>query len=250
MALGASAVLLVPGVAGAANPGSGALTINSQGGNHATNLQPGDSIYAGYSFQYPGQGSGANYPPGAITVFKDGQAVLSVSCPDNSVPSQSSVTVPMPYQSYDGTQTSNGWFPTGDQTSFLSYQGSLQMPSLCPTTVANPTGTMVVGKQTMGPFTAMVYTSATSYPTIQVRWHYGDAATAGAATGTGTGSSWSGTASVDPADISGVPAAPALGMWAPVGIAVALVFGAGSVVWFRRSRAAHIAKATVVAHEG
>ena len=231
-------VALTAGVAWGATPGSGALTIPAQGGNNATVLEPGQFVYAGYSFQYPGQGSGANYPPGAITVFKNGQAVLSVECADKSTPTHATVTVPMPYQSYDGTQGSNGWYPSGDQKSSLTYQGNLQMGDYCPHTAANPTGTMIVGKQTMGPFTADVFTSNTSYPPVSVRWHYGNAADAGAGTGTGTGSSWSATKSVDPGDISGVPAAPALGSWTPVGMGVIFVAAAGFVALRRRGRPA------------
>ena len=185
------------------------ITIPAQGGNHATTLSPGQSIFAGFDLQYPGQPN--NYPTGAVTDVKNISAVLSVGCADNSTPTQSSVTVPIDEQVLDGTIGSNGWYPSGDQSSPLVYQGSLAMPNLC------HGGSMVVGKDTMGPFTADILTNESPLTSVQVRWHYGPGSAL--STNGGTGTSWSATKSITPD--------PLPGNLVPVGAAGGIVIGAG-----------------------
>ena len=202
-------------VVAAAGPAlANVITIPSQGGNHATSLDPGQSIYAGFDLQYPGQPN--NYPTGAITDVKTITAVLSVACADNSTPSQSSVTVPIDEQVLDGSSGSNGWYPSGDQSSPLVYQGSMAMPNLC------NGGTMVVGKKTMGPFSADILSNESPLTSVSVRWHYGPSS---AFSSGGTGTSWSATPSItpDPLPKDFVPVGTAGGVVIGVGIGGALL---------------------------
>jgi hypothetical protein len=46
-----------------------------------------------------------------------------------ATPSASTFTVPMPTQTY--SVTSDQWYPSGDQSSPLVYQGSVVVPDLC-----------------------------------------------------------------------------------------------------------------------
>ncbi len=204
---------------GVASAATNTVTIPEQGGNNKTELNPGDLMYAGYDF---------TYVSGATTAFVNAQTVLSVKCKVGSVtPTADSVTIPMPGGPYDGSQNSNGWVPSGVQSSPLVYQGSLAMPDLC------SGGTMVVGEK-MGPFTADVY--STDLGSINVRWHYGPASDL--SSNGGTGSSWSATKSVVPADISGASQAGVLGRWAPVGVGGIFLAGAvgGVLLWRQRRR--------------
>jgi hypothetical protein len=212
-----AALALSGGVASAA---TNTVTIPEQGGNNKTELNPGALMYAGYDFEYIA---------GATTTFVNAQAVLSVKCKVGSVtPTAASITIPMAGGPYDGSQNSNGWVPSGVQSSPLVYQGSLAMPDLC------SGGTMVVGEK-MGPFTADVY-STNFTDSINVRWHYGPAGDL--SSNGGTGSSWSATKSVVPADISGASQADVLGRWGPVGVGGVFLAGAvgGVLVWRQRRR--------------
>ncbi len=202
----AAGVLFTSGVASAAT-----VTIPQQGGNHTlSSVSPGSTVVAGYDFEYVA---------GKSTIIKSGSAVLSVACTDNSTPTQSSITIPMPYQEYlSPASNSNGWVPSGDQTSPSVYQGSLVLPDLC------SGGTMTIG-QSMGPFTADVYSDAGQG--LNFRWHY--------ALGSDLGSSWSATKSVTPDPLSAVPMAESLGRWAPIGL-VALFAGVAAVVFTRQRR--------------
>ena len=57
-------------------------------------------------------------------------ALRPVKCASGMTPTMSKVTVPMPTQTY---QSTNGgtWYPSGDQSSLLVYQGSISVPNLC-----------------------------------------------------------------------------------------------------------------------
>jgi len=84
-------------------------------------VNPGDSIVAGYDFNV----SGATFP--IQVTFHFPQVVFTPRC--GSSPSNTNFIVTMPTQSY--TVTSGDWFPSGDQSSPLTYQGSKVVPDLC-----------------------------------------------------------------------------------------------------------------------
>lgn len=45
-------------------------------------------------------------------------------------PTASTVTVPMPTQTYNSTNGGT-WYPSGNQSSSLVYQGSISVPDVC-----------------------------------------------------------------------------------------------------------------------
>ena len=53
-----------------------------------------------------------------------------VTCANGAAPTTSTITVPMPDASYNST-SGGDWYPSGDQSRPLVYQGSLTVPNLC-----------------------------------------------------------------------------------------------------------------------
>jgi hypothetical protein len=80
-------------------------------------------LSVGYDFTLPGNKA-------ALTLTaRNAQVVFTVACINKSAPSQTSFTVTMPNQSY--SVTNSQWYPSGDQSSNLVYQGSTPVPNLC-----------------------------------------------------------------------------------------------------------------------
>jgi len=215
----ATGLVVVPAVLALASGPAGAatntVTIPVQGGNHTFTAHPGDLAVAGYDF---------TFVAGATTVIANASAQLSVSCVDGSTPTHGTVTISFPNATYvDNSTNSDGWVPSGQQGEHSVYQGSLALPDLC------HGGTMTIGEH-MGPFVADVYSDNTAHA-LHFRWHYGSSSVIGAG-----GTSWSATKSVDPAPLSGVPAAPLFGGWAPLAVAGAFVVGVSTLI-VRRQRA-------------
>ena len=87
-------------------------------------LEPGATLRAGYDFTIPG-----NNNPVTVT-FTNPEVTFNVKCTNGMTPTMSAITVPMPTQSY--TSTNGGqWFPSGNQSSSLVYQGSISVPDVC-----------------------------------------------------------------------------------------------------------------------
>jgi hypothetical protein len=130
-------------------------------------VNPGHTIRAGYDFTVPGS-------HGADTVtFSNASVTLSIQCPDKSV---FPVTIVIPSQTYLDPAGSSSWFPSGNQSSPLVYQGSFTTPAgMC----SGQTGHAPKGAT----FSANI-TGSTHDP-IHVRFHYSD----------NTSGSWSGTPS-------------------------------------------------------
>jgi hypothetical protein len=129
-------------------------------------VHPGDTIKAGYDFTLPGSQT-------ADTVsFSNVSVTLPVQCPNGTT---DMLTIPMPnYTVTVPANESGGWFPSGDQSSPLVYQGSIVAPSnLC----GGQTGYAPQGAT----FNASLAAS-TSNP-VNVRFHYED----------NSAGSWSGT---------------------------------------------------------
>ena len=89
------------------------------------NLQvaPGTTIKAGFDFTMPGNNS-----PWNLT-FTNTQVVFAVDCVSGATPSQPTFTVTMPDQSFAASDSN--WYPSGNQSSTLVYQGSIVAPNLC-----------------------------------------------------------------------------------------------------------------------
>jgi hypothetical protein len=99
------------------------LTIGPQAMEGDLKVNPGDTIKAGYDFTLPG-----NTKPFTLT-FLNVQVVYTVRCVSGAAPSQPTFTLTMPSQSYF-VQDSQ-WYPSGNQSSPLVYQGSIVAPNLC-----------------------------------------------------------------------------------------------------------------------
>jgi hypothetical protein len=81
------------------------------------------SLKAGYDFTLPG-----NHNSLTLTVSA-AQVTFAVRCASRATPSASTFTVTMQAQSY--AVTNDQWYPSGDQSSPLVYQGSASVPDLC-----------------------------------------------------------------------------------------------------------------------
>ena len=108
------------GTAARACPGN--LTMGPQA---MGNLQvtPGTTLQAGYDLSVPGNKNSLTMTVSAASV------TFAVSCVSKAAPVAAALTVPLQTGTYQ--ITSDQWFPSGDQTSPLVYQGSVSVPALC-----------------------------------------------------------------------------------------------------------------------
>ena len=211
------------GMAVAPSAMAATITIPAQGGNDQETVTPGTTIVAGYDF---------TYVAGATTLVKNASLVLDLSCATSGVTaSPSSVTITFPDTTYDGSQNSQGWVPSGDQSSPLTYQGSTTVPNAC------NGGNVIVAKPNMGPFVADVSSTDTS-KSLSFRFHHG--LPSNESTNGGTGTSWSATKSVTPDPLSGVASAPLLGRSQLLILVAAFLVAAGATAttMVRRRRVA------------
>jgi hypothetical protein len=102
----------------------GTFSMGPQAMEGALKVAPGTTLTGGYDFTLPGNSS--TLP---LTV-SNAKLVFAAKCVSGATPSASTFTVTMPAQSY--TVTNSQWYPSGDQSSSLVYQGSVQVPNLCP----------------------------------------------------------------------------------------------------------------------
>ncbi len=86
-------------------------------------VSPGTTLMAGYDFTLPG-----NKSPFTVS-FSNGKVVFAVHCVSGATPSQPTFTVGLPNQSY--SVTDSNWYPSGQQSSSLVYQGQIAVPDLC-----------------------------------------------------------------------------------------------------------------------
>jgi Subtilase family len=139
------------------------------------NLQvsPGATLEAGYDFTMPG-----NHPAASVA-FPEAQVTFNATCVSGS--GGGVITVPLSEGPYTDPLNDGGdWFPSGDQSSSASYEGSVSVPSLC--------GSGLVSLQQGGTFTATLQSSDATDP-VHVRWHY---------SANGSAGGWSGTMSFTP----------------------------------------------------
>jgi hypothetical protein len=160
--------------------GSFNLCIPAQGANEGVTGTSGSTVVAGYDFAVPGSDTTVVKVIGAYEQ-------LTISCANGATPTVSSINVPMPDATYTAPfQQSQGWVPTGDQSSKLSYEGSFTLGNYC------NGGTIRVGQPGQMLFAAQVQSNGTS--SLSFRSHYND----GSYSKSG---SWSATVSVKPTPI-------------------------------------------------
>ena len=103
----------------------GAVSMGPQSMEGNLQVAPGATLKAGYDFTIPGDNN-----PVTVTFTNPKVTFTNVKCASGATPSTSTITVPMPTQSYTSTNGGN-WYPSGDQSSSLVYQGSISVPDVC-----------------------------------------------------------------------------------------------------------------------
>jgi YVTN family beta-propeller protein len=101
----------------------GGLTMGPQAMEGNLIVSPGETLSAGYDFTLPSNKAALTLAVRSVKV------VFTVACVNKATPSQPTFTVTMPDQSY--SVTNSQWYPSGDQSSNLVYQGSTAVPNLC-----------------------------------------------------------------------------------------------------------------------
>ena len=110
------------GTATQACPGSVSMGPQAMDGN--LQVTPGTTLQAGYDFTLPGNKNSLTMTASAA------QVTFAVACVSGATtPSSSTITVPLSAQTYQ--ITNDQWYPSGDQSSPLVYQGSVTVPDLC-----------------------------------------------------------------------------------------------------------------------
>ena len=94
-------------------------------------LAPGTTMNVGYDFNVPG-----NHPSLFFTVT-NAQVVFTMTCVSGATPTSSTFNATMAPQTYNATNAQ--WYPSGDQSSSLVYQGSDTVPPVCGTNPATDT---------------------------------------------------------------------------------------------------------------
>ena len=86
---------------------------------------PGATLQAGYDFTIPGDNTST-----WVTFTSPQVTFRNLTCANGHTPASSTITVPMASQSYDSTSGA-AWYPSGNQSSPLVYQGSVTIPDIC-----------------------------------------------------------------------------------------------------------------------
>jgi hypothetical protein len=204
-ALGAAAVAVTLSLAVGASAWAATIAIGPQAMEGDLRVEPGDIVKAGFSFTIPG-----SHPAENVRFDQAVVTFASVACVTGSGGGSFSVVLgsggvvgPFAVPADDSE-----WFPSGDQSSASSYQGSVAVPDLC------HGGTMSL--RGGAAFSADVLSSDVSH-SLNVRFHY----SAGGSSG-----SWSATRSVvpDALDATSVPigAVGATGLSVAIAIVVVL----------------------------
>ena len=170
--------VVVPAIALGA---SGVLSTSTQAMEGDLKVPQGSTLWAGYDFTMPGS------HPAAMVAFTATAVTFDATCATGT-PGSQTITVGIPDESYIDAADSSAWYPSGDQKSPLTYQGSTTVPTFCDPGV-------LVSLRQGGALSTYVTSTDTTDP-VHVRWHY--------VVGT-FGSSWSGTYSVIPAGSGGMP---------------------------------------------
>jgi RHS repeat-associated protein len=164
------AVAMLPPAVQAAAPlvspsGAGTVVIGPQAMEGNLQIHPGDSLRAGFNFTMPG-----SHPTATASIYNASVSLL-VKCSDGSTPA---LAINLPAQTITDPGGSPSWYPSGDQSSSLVYQGTLTAPDLCGGLVMNDAGGAT--------FTATFFSTDT-IDKVNFRFHYRD----------NTSGSWSAT---------------------------------------------------------
>jgi hypothetical protein len=91
------------------------------------NLQvaPGAILEAGYDFTIPGHNN-----PIDVTFTSPEVTFTNVTCANGTALTTGTITVPTQTATCNSTN-GGAWYPSGDQSSPLVYQGSLSVPDIC-----------------------------------------------------------------------------------------------------------------------
>jgi hypothetical protein len=154
-------------------PATTPLVTQTQAMNGDQKVKQGSTLSAGFDFTMPGN------HPAATVGFLGSKVTFNATCATGT-PHSMTITVNIADQSYTDPLNSFAWYPSGDQNSPSTYQGSTTVPSFC-----DPGA--LVRLQQGGTFSTNV-TSTDKKDKVNVRWHYMDV----------TGGGWSGTYSVTP----------------------------------------------------
>jgi hypothetical protein len=140
-------------------------------------VHQGSTLKAGFDFTIPGS------HPAATVGFLSPEVVFDATCASGT-PQDKKIVVSIQNQFYADSASSSAWYPSGDQESAATYQGSATVPSFCDDGA-------LVRLQHGGTFSTNVMSTDTQHK-VNVRWHYTD--------DQGTGGGWSGTYSVLPSN--------------------------------------------------
>lgn len=102
----------------------GPISMGPQAMEGNLQLAPGATLKAGYDFTIPGNNNSV------FVTFTSPAVTFNVKCANGMTPATSTITVPMPTQTYHSTNGAT-WYPSGDQSSSLVYQGSISVPDIC-----------------------------------------------------------------------------------------------------------------------
>jgi RHS repeat-associated protein len=119
-------------------------------------IHPGDPLRAGFDFTMPG-----SHPAATVSIYNASVSLL-VKCSNGLTPA---LAIMLPAQTITDTASSSGWYPSGDQSSSLVYQGTLTAPDLCGGGVMNDASGAI--------FTATFFSTDTT-DKVNFRFHYSD----------------------------------------------------------------------------
>jgi hypothetical protein len=128
-------------------------------------VSTGDWLNVGLQISYPGK------HPALTVALQNNTFTFAVTCVDKSAPTQSTLVVTAPDQSYSIAANDTGSFPAGGAAAAATYQGGAQLPALCGSKANN------IELKTGGAFTALL-SGTDNTDKVQVQWHYVDAAVA------------------------------------------------------------------------
>ena len=164
------------------NPGDGTAVLSM---NRPIGINVGDTVKAGYDLYL------ANAHPAATVSLAGGNVQTDISCPDGS---SYTFTIPLPDQSYSIAAGDNSWYPSPNQKSASTYQGSAANTSTaaCSGGASKTTYFSALGKQAnpgAGNPAGPGFPSTDTTDPLNVRFHC-DAGSSGA------GGSWSPTTTI------------------------------------------------------
>jgi hypothetical protein len=167
MLLAAQASMQVEAAAPLVSPsGVGAVVLGPQAMDGDLKINPGDVLRAGFDFTMPGR------HPATTAVFTSGYVTLRVTCPNGSSPA---LAVPLTDQTVVDPENSTAWYPSGDQSSSLAYQGTLIAPDLCAGAVMD---------DARGALFTTAFAATDTVDKFSIRFHYSDNSTSGGWSGT------------------------------------------------------------------